>query len=102
VPTGSIQTSPAGWTVLSCGIQASAKIGSGEAVTFVVKGQKICFDLPAGARTAFNTIRVAYDDTPLARWVTFSQTVVSAGEASHSSFRFLPSTYAVFGANLPR
>ncbi len=99
---GSLKKSPAGWTALSCGIQASAKVGSGEAVTYVVKGQKVCFDLPVGATAAYNTIRVAYFDTTLARWVTFSKTVVGASEACHSSFRLLPSTYALFGANLKK
>ncbi len=100
ITPGSLEKSPAGWTGLSCGIKASAKVGAGDAVTYVVKGQKVCFDLPVGATAAYNTLRVAYFDTTLARWVTFSKTVVNAGEACHSSFRLLPSTYALFGANL--
>jgi hypothetical protein len=102
VGPASLEKSPPNWTVLSCGIQASAKVEAGDAVTYVVKGQKICFDLPVGATAAYNTLRVGYFDTTLARWVTFAKTVVGASEACHSSFRLLPSTYALFGANLKK
>jgi hypothetical protein len=102
VAPGDLESSPAGWSVLSCGIKASGITESGDAVTYVVKGQKICFDLPLGATAAYNTIRVAYYDTTLLRWVTFSKTVLDATEACHSSFRLLPSTYALFGANLKK
>ena len=102
VGPASLEKSLPGWTVLSCGIQASAKTESGDAVTFVLKGQNVCFDLPLGATAAYNTIRVGYFDTTLGRWVNFSKTVVGASEACHSSFRLLPSTYALFGANLKK
>lgn len=102
VSPGSLQSSPAGWTQLAaCGIRASARAGSGAAITYVIKGQKICFDLPPGASAAYNALRIAYYDTTLARWVTFQKSVVGASEVCHSSFRLLPSTYALFGANLP-
>lgn len=92
-------SAPAGWSLLSCGLNTSAVVAGGQVATYVVKGQKVCFNLPTGATAAYKTIRVAYFDTTLLRWVTFSKTVVGLTQACHSSFRLLPTTFALFGSN---
>jgi hypothetical protein len=88
--------SPAGWTNLGCGIRNSAIVSDGQAATFVRKGQQVCFVLPVGAAAAYKNLRIAYWDTGLARWV-FLNTTVGAIYACHSSFRLLPTTFALFG-----
>ena len=91
-----LKTSPVGWTSLACGIMTSAKVEGGQAATFIVKGQQICFNLPVGATSLYKNLRIAYYDTGLARWV-FLKTTVGATQACHSSFRLTPTTFALFG-----
>jgi|SRR5579859_8036595 len=89
--------SPAGWTDLGCGILTTGKVLDGQAVTYILKGQQVCFTLPVGAAAAYSSLRIAYFDTHLSRWV-FLNTTVSATQACHSSFRLAPTTFALFGS----
>jgi hypothetical protein len=92
-----LPTSPAGWTSVSCGILVSGKVLDGQAVTYIPKGQQVCFNLPVGAAAAYSSLRIAYFDTRLARWV-FLNTTVNATQACQSSFRLAPTTFALFGS----
>jgi hypothetical protein len=92
-----LNPSPEGWTDLGCGIQTSGKVSDGRALTYVVKGQQVCFTLPVGAAAAYSTLRIAYWDTALTRWV-FLNTRVTDTQACHSSFRLAPATFALFGS----
>ena len=92
-----LNESPAGWTDLGCGIQTSGKVSDGRPLTYVVKGQQVCFNLPVGAAAAYSSLRIGYWDVALTRWV-FLTTKVSATQACHSSFRLAPATFALFGS----
>jgi hypothetical protein len=96
-PPAALPTSPAGWTNLGCGIVTSGKVSDGQPVTYILKGQQICFTLPVGAAAAYSSLRIAYFDTRLSRWV-FLNTTVNATQACHSSFRLAPATFALFGS----
>ncbi|MEP7356368.1 MAG: hypothetical protein ABI847_03960 [Anaerolineales bacterium] len=96
VDTPLLARSPKGWTLLTCGMDASAKAAGGQAVTFIRKGQQVCFTLPVGATALHKTLRVAYYDKVLARWV-FLKTTLSATTACQASFRLAPATFALFG-----
>ena len=92
-----LNPSPAGWTDLGCGVETSGKVSDGRPLTYVVKGQQVCFNLPVGAAAAYTTLRIAYWDKALTRWV-FLTTKLSATQACHSSFRLAPATFALFGS----
>ena len=96
LPAPALMPSPDGWTDLGCGIRTSGKVSDGRPVTYIIKGQQVCFTLPVGAAAAYSTLRIAYYDSFLARWV-FLSTQVSATQACHSSFRLAPTTFALFG-----
>jgi hypothetical protein len=96
VPASALSPSPAGWTNLGCGITLSGTVADGEAVTYVIRGQLVCFQLPVGATAAYNFLRIAYYDVRLGRWV-FLQTNVGVTIACHASFRLAPTTFALFG-----
>ena len=66
-----------GWTDLGCGVETSGKVSDGRPLTYVVKGQQVCFNLPVGAAAAYTTLRIAYWDKALTRWV-FLTTKLSA------------------------
>jgi hypothetical protein len=89
---------PKGWTKLACGLQSTAKTDSGQDVTFIRKGQQVCFTLPVGATTLHKTLRVAYYDAVLARWV-FLKTTINTTTACQASFRLAPTTFALFGSS---
>ena len=91
-----LPANPAGWTNLGCGIRDSAAVADGQAATFIRKGQQVCFALPVGAAAAYKSLRIAYWDATLGRWV-FLTTLVGPDMACHSSFRLLPTTFALFG-----
>ena len=97
VAATALQASPAGWTNLGCGVQTSGEVSDGQAVTYILKGQQVCFTLPVGAAAAYSSLRIAYFDARLARWV-FLTTTVNATQACHSSFRLAPTTFALFGS----
>jgi hypothetical protein len=92
-----LERSPAGWTNLGCGVRTSGKVSDGQALTYILKGQQVCFTLPVGAAAAYSSLRIAYFDTRLARWV-FLSTTVNDTQACHSSFRLAPTTFALFGS----
>jgi len=92
-----LPTSPTGWTNLGCGVETSGKVQDGQAVTYIIKGQQVCFTLPVGAAAAYSSLRIAYFDSRLSRWV-FLTTTVTATQACHASFRFAPTTFALFGS----
>jgi len=92
-----LKPSPAGWTSLGCGVQTSGKVQDGQVVTYILKGQQVCFTLPVGAAAAYSSLRIAYFDGRLARWV-FLNTTVTATQACHASFRLAPTTFALFGS----
>jgi hypothetical protein len=96
IPATALNPSPAGWTDLGCGIMLSGKVSDGEAVTYIIGGQLVCFNLPVGATAAYTSLRIAYYDTRLARWV-FLQNTVSDRQACHASFRLAPTVFALFG-----
>jgi hypothetical protein len=96
IPATLLQPNPAGWTDLGCGITTSGKVSDGQAVTYILQGQQVCFDLAVGAAAAYKNLRIAYFDNRLARWV-FLQTTVSNTQACHASFRLAPTTFALFG-----
>ena len=97
VPATLLKPSPAGWTDLGCGIMTSGKVSDGQVLTYILRGQQVCFTLPVGATAAYTSLRIAYYDTRLARWV-FLLTTVNATQACHSSFRLAPTTFALFGS----
>ncbi len=96
VESALLSKSPKGWTALTCGVQSSAKAASGQAVTFIRKGQQVCFTLPVGATALHKTLRIAYFDSVLSRWV-FLKTTLNATSACQASFRLAPATFALFG-----
>lgn len=75
----------------------STNVSDGQAATYILKGQQVCFDLPVGAAAAYTNLHIAYYDAGLGRWV-FLQTTVGATQACHSSFRLAPATFALFGS----
>ena len=97
IAPAALNQSPAGWTDLGCGVQTSGKVSDGRALTYVVKGQQVCFNLPVGAAAAYSSLRIAYWDAALTRWV-FLTTKVNATQACHSSFRLAPATFALLGS----
>ena len=97
IAPSALNESPAGWTDLGCGVQISGKVSDGRALTYVVKGQQVCFNLPVGAAAAYSSLRIAYWDAALTRWV-FLATKVNATQACHSSFRLAPATFALLGS----
>jgi len=50
-----------------------------------------------GAAAAYSSLRIAYFDSRLSRWV-FLTTRVTATQACHASFRFAPTMFALFGS----
>ena len=98
VASALLNPSPAGWTNLGCGILNNAKVSDGQTATYILKGQRVCFNLPLGAAEAYKNLRIAYFDTGLARWV-FLNTTVGITQACHSSFRLAPATFALFGSS---
>ena len=97
IDAGDLKASPPGWTNLACGLQVSALAGS-RAATYVRHGQATCFDLPIGVTATYKSLRLAYWDTALGRWV-FLKTKVGAASACNRSFRLLPATFSLFGGN---
>jgi hypothetical protein len=98
VPMTALKTMPTGVTALTCGIQPSAKFTNGQEVTYVTAGQKVCFDLPAGAAATYETLKLYYYDAGLGRWVALKSTV-GATEACHTSFRLAPVTFVLGGSH---
>jgi hypothetical protein len=92
--------SPKGWITLACGLASSAKAASGEPVTFIRKGQQVCFTLPVGATTLHKKLRIAYYDTGLSRWVFLKTNIdEKTSTACQASFRLAPTTFALFGSS---
>jgi hypothetical protein len=92
------------WTLLTCAVHGKAKVESGLPAAMVLGGQAVCFDLPAGAAAMYKQLNIHYYDAKLVppRWVKLKTTVdLVNNEACHSTYRLLPSIFALWGSLVP-